>query len=103
MSLTRCHLLMKGASPVIKRSTQVARLEQNTRITENPAKSESASPLYGVAMLKIAMEMKKPGNRSLDDILDSVLAKMNLPEEEFRGWMQRNGGLLRTIALTRKA
>ncbi len=56
------------------------------------------SPLYGVAMLKIAMELKKQDARGLDEILQGVLSKMNLSEEQFRKFMSQNQGLLRSIA-----
>lgn len=56
------------------------------------------SPLYGVAMLKIAMELKKPGAADLDQILSGVLARMKIPEDDFRAFLSQNGGLLRTIA-----
>ncbi len=56
------------------------------------------SPLYGVAMLKIAMELKKPGAGGLDEIVSGVLGKMGLAEAEFRDFLSRNGGMLRAIA-----
>lgn len=56
------------------------------------------NPLYGVAMLKIAMELKKPDAGGLEEILKGVLSRMRLSEDEFRGYLARNGGLLRTIA-----
>ena len=60
------------------------------------------NPLYGVAMLKIAMELKRQDSAALDDILTGVLTKMHLPEAEFRAFLAENGGLLRTIAQRRK-
>ncbi len=62
----------------------------------------AASPLYGVAMLKIAMELKKADTRPLEELVSSVLQRMHLPEEDFRQFLASNGGLLRTIALKRK-
>jgi hypothetical protein len=62
----------------------------------------SESPLYGVAMLKIAMELKKPQPRALDDILTGVLQRMKIPEEQFRDFLAENGGLLRAIAQRRQ-
>jgi hypothetical protein len=62
----------------------------------------AASPLYGVAMLKIAMELKKADARPLEELVKSVLARMNLPEADFTQFLASNGGLLRTIALKRK-
>jgi hypothetical protein len=61
----------------------------------------TASPLYGVAMLKIAMELKKADAKPLDELISGVLARMKLPEGEFRAYLSANGGLLRTIAAKR--
>lgn len=65
---------------------------------ETAAAPIAADPLYGVAMLKIAMEFKKPDPRALDDIISGVLTRMSLDETDFRRFLERNGGLLRTIA-----
>ena len=58
----------------------------------------AASPLYGVAMLKIAMELKKADASPLEELVSSVLQRMRLPEEDFREFLSANGGLLRSIA-----
>lgn len=65
-----------------------------------PAKAEplEASPLFGVAMLKIAMELKKADARPLDELIHGVLQRMRLPEEEFKAYLSANGGLLKRIA-----
>ena len=62
----------------------------------------AASPLYGVAMLKIAMELKKADALPLEELVSSVLKRMHIPEEDFRQFLASNGGLLRTIALKRQ-
>lgn len=62
----------------------------------------AASPLYGVAMLKIAMELKRADAAPLDELISGVLSRMNLPEEQFRTYLAANGGLLRTIASRRR-
>lgn len=62
----------------------------------------SDSPLFGVAMLKIAMELKRSETAGLEEILQGVLEKMELPEAEFRAFLERNGGLLRAIASKRR-
>lgn len=62
----------------------------------------AASPLYGVAMLKIAMELKKADARPLDELVSSVLQRMHLAEDQFRAFLSANGGLLRTIALKKR-
>lgn len=61
-----------------------------------------ASPLYGVAMLKIAMELKKADARPVDELITGVLTRMNLPEADFRAFLAMNGGLLKTIAQRRR-
>lgn len=76
-------------------------LEEVRRERELEAKV-TESPLYGVAMLKIAMELKKPGANDLDSILTGVLQRMRLDEQEFRAYLSANGGLLRTIAQRKK-
>ncbi len=58
----------------------------------------TASALYGVAMLKIAVELKKSKSASVDQIVADVLVKMRIDETQFRHFMDSNGGLLRTIA-----
>lgn len=63
----------------------------------------SASPLYGVAMLKIAMELKKADARPVDELITGVLTRMRLDEKEFRRFLEANGGLLRAIAQRRYA
>ena len=60
-----------------------------------------ASPLYGVAMLKIAMELKKADARPVDELIHGVLSRMRLDEGEFRRFLESNGGLLRAIAQKR--
>ena len=62
----------------------------------------AASPLYGVAMLKIAMELKKADAAPLDDLITGVLRRMSLPEDDFRAFLAMNGGLLKTIAQKRR-
>jgi hypothetical protein len=61
----------------------------------------AVSPLFGVAMLKIAMELKKADARTLDELITGVLGKMRLDETDFRRYLSANGGLLRTIAQRR--
>ncbi|MBL8918527.1 MAG: hypothetical protein JNJ54_06670 [Myxococcaceae bacterium] len=78
------------------RTAKVVALEQSAVPPE-----VEASPLFGVAMLKIAMELKKADARPLDELVSGVLRRMNLPESEFRAFLESNGGLLRTIAARR--
>ena len=73
-------------------------VEEQTTTQSEPPREVADNPLYGVAMLKIAMELKKPDAKALEEILQGVLTKMRLSEDAFRKYLEKNGGLLRMIA-----
>ena len=77
---------------------------KNGAVAERSGRPERVenSPLYGVAMLKVAMELKKPRAGELDEILAGVLKRMRIPEPEFRAFLAKNDGLLRTLAHRRR-
>jgi hypothetical protein len=82
-----------------KRATTSVTAPARTAAPSQGVKPEvAASPLFGVAMLKIAMELKKADARPLDELIKGVLTKMRLDEADFRSFLEANGGLLRTIA-----
>jgi hypothetical protein len=54
-------------------------------------------PLYGVALLKTALELKRRQDGSPEEILRDVLARMRLPEEEFRAWLAQQGELAKVL------
>ncbi len=85
------------------RQAKVVSLQRASPVADQPVLRPpvEASPLYGVAMLKIAMELKKADAAPLDELVRGVLARMRLPEAEFRSYLEANGGLLRTIASKR--
>ena len=86
------------------RVSRVQKRRKDGALAERSGRRErvESSPLYGVAMLKIAMELKKPGARELDEILAGVLERMRIAEPEFRSFLANNGGLLRTLAHRRR-
>lgn len=89
---------MYGQEMTVRRAqASVVSIESHSQ----PTAEVAASPLYGVAMLKIAMEMKKAEAQPLEQLISAVLARMQLPEGEFRAYLSANGGLLRTIAAKR--
>lgn len=91
-----------AAQVSVRAKQEVVQLEaERTRKGARRPVEVAESPLYGVAMLKIAMELKKQANADLDEILRGVLRRMDLPEQEFREFLARNGGLLKTIASRR--
>ncbi len=81
-----------------RRPIQVETEVQHPDGEDNPGLDAAESPLFGVAMLKIAMELKKPNPAEFDQILSGVLRRMNLSEHAFRAYLTRNGGLLRALA-----
>ncbi|MGZ3459151.1 MAG: hypothetical protein ACXU86_11685 [Archangium sp.] len=62
-----------------------------------PAKEVEPDPLYGVALLKTALELKRRQDGSPEEILRGVLARMRLPEEEFRAWLAQQGELAKVL------
>ncbi len=67
---------------------------------DSGGRTENAA-LYGVAMLKIAMELKKTATAPLDELIKSVLGRMQLSEDAFARYLETHGGLLKTIAVKR--
>jgi hypothetical protein len=54
--------------------------------------------LWPIAMLRIAMELKRPGAPGLDDIIDGVVAKMGIEKAQFEKYLAEHLGLLRDEA-----
>lgn len=56
-------------------------------------------PLFGVALLKIALELKRPGAAlGFEAVVSRVAHHMKLDEGEFRSFLAHQGGLLRSLA-----
>lgn len=85
----------------MKSTAKVIELRREEETVEVPTEV-AQSPLYGVAMLKIAMELKKADAPSLDELISSVLKRMNLDEKAFRSFVAANDGLLKTVAARRR-
>ncbi|PZR11480.1 MAG: hypothetical protein DI536_17800 [Archangium gephyra] len=84
-----------------KQSQVVALETAQSNAAEAVPQELAASPLYGVAMLKIAVELKKADARPVDELIKGVLTKMRLDEAEFRRFLESHGGLLRAVAQKR--
>lgn len=54
-------------------------------------------PLYGVALMKTALELKRRKDGSVEEILRGVLARMRIPEAEFFAYLEQQGGLARLV------
>jgi len=101
-SVTYRHAMPRGRT-LSSRVVKLSSLSTPAESKPSPEVAEVAhSPLYGVAMLKIAMELKKADARPLEELVSGVLARMRLDEGAFRAFLELNGGLLRTIAQRRR-
>ncbi len=54
-------------------------------------------PLYGVALMKTALELKRRQDGSVEEILRGVLARMRLSEAEFFAYLEQQGGLSKLL------
>ena len=79
-----------------RRSAVAISLEQKR--AERAAVPDGAEALYGVALLKLALELKKPGAPGLEALVPSVVKRLGLDESAFRAWMDANGGMLRAAS-----
>ena len=53
------------------------------------------TPAYAAALLRVAMELRRPDARPLDEILGAVLEGLTIEREAFKGFLSRNFSLIR--------
>ncbi|MDY7228749.1 hypothetical protein [Hyalangium rubrum] len=85
-----------------QRVKTVVRLEERKQAAQpkaQPAPSVEPDPLYGVVLLKTALELKRRKDGSVEEILREVLRRMRIPEHEFRAFLEQHGGLGKAIGL----
>jgi hypothetical protein len=80
-----------------QRAKTVIELEPRRTPSTETAPALEPDPLYGVALLKMALELKRRQDGTPEEILRDVLARMRLPEDEFRAWLSQQGGLLAVL------
>jgi len=81
-----------------QRSRTITELEPRpATATAGPPPSREPDPLYGVALLKMALELKRQRESSPEEILRGVLARMRLSEVEFRAWLAQQGELAKVF------
>jgi hypothetical protein len=73
------------------------RRSASTETTKAPERVVDPHPLYGVALIKTALELKRRQDGTPEEILRGVLARMRLPEEEFRAWLSQQGELRKVL------
>ena len=57
-----------------------------------------ADALWPVAMLRIAMELKRPGSAGIDEIVDAVVTRMGIPKAQFQRFLAEHLGTLQELA-----
>ena len=82
-----------------QRAKTVIELEPRraTSTVTEPTPALEADPLYGVALLKTALELKRRKDGTPEEILRGVLARMRLSEDEFRAWLSQQGELAKVL------
>lgn len=98
------HARARGPREMNRRQRAKTVIELETRRTPDseqkaqaPAKAVEPDPLYGVALLKTALELKRRQDGTPEEILRGVLARMRLPEDEFRAWLAQQGELAKVL------
>ncbi|WP_224245406.1 hypothetical protein [Hyalangium gracile] len=88
-----------------QRSKTVVKLEERKQAARPKAPAAPAvepDPLYGVVLLKTALELKRRKDGSAEEILRGVLARMRIPEHEFRAFLEQRGDLLKALGMQGK-
>jgi len=60
-------------------------------VRERPAAVDDVDPAFHRAILKIALELKKPSARRYDEIVDATIKAMRLDATAFRRYLGENG------------
>lgn len=84
------------------------RARQATQVIEAEKAEQASTPaverdpeldrLWGVAMLRIAMELKRPNAPGLEEIVDGVAERMGIDKAELERYLRENLGLLEASA-----
>lgn len=66
--------------------------------TQSSAEALDADTLWPIAMLRIAMELKRPEAPGLDEIIAGVVKKMGIPKAQFERYVADHLGTLQEAA-----
>jgi hypothetical protein len=78
-------------------ATRRRQQQVEVEVSQGSSTGVLSDPLYGVAMLKIALELKRPDARPFESIVQEVMGRMGLEESAFRQFLSRQGGLLQIL------
>ncbi len=79
-----------GTEVEVVMASRVATGERQ-RVVERSAEDHGVDPAFHRAILKIALELKKPSARSYDEIVASTIRSMKLDPIAFRRYLGENG------------
>lgn len=87
-----------------QRAKTVVKLEERKQAPRAKAKPPpppvEPPALYGVVLLKTALELKRRQDGTAEEILREVLARMRIPEPEFRAFLEQRGDLLKALGMS---
>ncbi len=69
-----------------RRTAVVERTAPSTRLPD--------SALWSIAMLRIAVELKRPGAPDVEEIVAGVVARMGIPQADFKKYLAEHLSLL---------
>lgn len=76
----------------------MSKTSSRVAVEERPAPAVEPDALWPIAMLRIAMELKRPGAPGLEEIVDGVVARMGISKDQFERYLSEHLGLLREDA-----
>ncbi|WP_044199481.1 hypothetical protein [Hyalangium minutum] len=85
-----------------QRAKTVVKLEERKQAARPKARTPppvESDPRYGVVLLKTALELKRRQDGTVEEILREVLARMRIPEHEFRAFLEQREDLLKAMGM----
>lgn len=92
---------VKPRAKLPKRPHPQAKAAQGPHIRPLRPVPDPDQELYAVAMLKVAMELKRDKAVGFEQIFENTLQAMSVDRETFRAYLQRNLGVLKSTAQKR--
>jgi len=71
------------------------------RLREDAAEAPDDEAQHGAAMLRLALELKKPGAPPFDTLVSEVSQKLRLHEPSFRRFLAQQGDFFTALATGR--
>ncbi len=68
-----------------------SRVAERRQVAEKSAEDDAVDPAFHRAILKIALELKKPNAPSYDDIVARTIRSLRLDATAFRRYLGENG------------